>query len=71
MTAPPSEQRRAKLLTEAEAAAPADAVLAGLLAELDEAVTAAERRVASAPLHRRPDWHRPGTAAKRTARSRK
>ncbi|HSS03843.1 MAG TPA: hypothetical protein VLK89_01480 [Solirubrobacterales bacterium] len=50
MTASPSEQQRAQLLAEAEAAAPTDPVLAGLLAELDEAIAAAERTVASAPL---------------------
>jgi len=49
MTAPPSEQHRAQLLAEAEAAAAADPVLAELLADLDRALAAAERRVANAP----------------------
>jgi hypothetical protein len=48
MTAP-APDKRAHLLAEAEAAALDDPVLAALLAELDEALTAAEQRVAEAP----------------------
>jgi hypothetical protein len=50
----PSEQHRAQVLAEAEAQAATDPEMAALLSELDEAVTAAERRVARAPLRRRP-----------------
>jgi hypothetical protein len=50
MSSSPSEQRlREQLLAEAEAAAVSDPAMAALLADLDEALTAAEQRVAEAP----------------------
>jgi hypothetical protein len=49
----PVDPRAAALLDAAEAQAATDPGMAALLRELDEAITAAERRVARAPLRRR------------------